>query len=96
MLSELSQFAEYGVIGVTLVILALGALMFKSFMAFIKESDARHLESNREIIKSNKGLKKVVEETYRYIKLKNGSFEKLIEKTSNKLDNCEVNREGRS
>lgn len=92
MFEDLSQFLDYGVLGVLVVVLVLGALMFKSFMAFIKESDQRHALASQELIKSNKGLKKVVDETYKYIKLKNGSFEKLIEKTNEKLDCLETNK----
>ena len=102
MLNEISKFADYGLLGVLLVVLGLGSGMFKYFMDYIKKSDERHIamyESVMEIVKSNtevlNATKATAEQTQKYIELRNGSFEKFMNKIDNKLDACPSNNKRR-
>jgi hypothetical protein len=99
---DLSKLLDYGIGGIALAILGVLFYVFKTFMQFVKESDQRHAEvksrfvesinQNTEMINVNT---KTLSEIGQYIKLKNGSFEKLIEKTNNTLNDCPVHNKRR-
>jgi hypothetical protein len=96
---DITKFLDYGVAGIAILILGVLFYIFKTFMQFIKESDERHAEVKKEFITSINHNTEMINENTKtignigeYIRLKNGSFEKMIEKTNETMKNCHKKR----
>lgn len=94
-----STIVKYGEIGLVVASLSVIVYIFSMFMKYINNTEVRRndydaslvsaIENNTKMMLENTNT---VKEIGDYIKIKNGSFEKIIDRTNLVLNDCPYNR----
>jgi len=78
MLNDLTEIAKTGLIGVIILMIGLVFWLVKEFLTFIRSREDAHTSCYNDLKKSIEANTKVTQETYRYLKLRNGHLEKIL------------------
>jgi len=78
--NTLKILAEYGACGVALGAIVAIIFIVKAFLKRLDKMDARHGGTIKEFRKSLDKNTKVTEQTYQYLKLRNGAMERMLKK----------------
>ena len=80
-METLTTLADKGLAGALVLAIAAMVYIVVKFLQYLKDSEERHIKSYTELSKAIRKNTSVTDETYKYLKMRNGSLEKIIKES---------------